>query len=243
MNQQNEIVIQSSVYPSPEESRLVSQIASSVGRARIELAASADDFHSQKNSQDPISRKWATESGNDLSVVAWYVNAFPAGRIESVLESLLPIAGQAGIERISFAPANLSNSNTGNDTYMAAMNQTVAALAAVMPLAERSGVRCCLRPAQGRFLTSPVELREVVTGINSPMLGIDLPTCLPDGVPHWIDWLKTLEPNVDSVRLFVSLKDGVDGVVLAVEQLKEAIGTSCEPRPFDGVITISRAGD
>ncbi len=159
------------------------------------------------------------------------------------METILSRAAACGVRRISVAPASVpvGRLTDGHLTYAQAINETSVWLKSVVRLFEQFGVDLCLRPAEGGFLTSPIELRELIVRINSPALGVDLSTRLLEGLAVWSDWFATLEPYVRSVRTDIdtSLENAqVRGEPAAVEEVIERI---CKPRSFGGVITVRAA--
>jgi hypothetical protein len=246
MSEHIQIVFQSPINPLADESSAISRIAGDIDCFGVELAGAVDEFLSLINSQVPLAGLQLGALGSTLRVVAWDVTGFVAGQdandgvcpLESALTSLLTVANQTGIERISFAPADFLHSRGKVESYASALNRTAAALVKVMPHAERNGLALCIRPARGRFLTSPVELRELVTGINSPMLGIDLPIHLPDGVPDWTDWFEPLEPFIRSVRVMVDGAISRSQIGTVLDELQRTIAGICKPRSYDGLIAL-----
>ncbi len=249
MSDQSPYVIQRPINSSVDESKLLSQLAANVGTRQIELAGSVDEFLSAANSQALSGASAGIETPNGAAIVAWHLNGFVETSeaangdtsIESVLKSLIERAAPLGIERISFAPAQLADSPSATNSYAAVLNRTASSLTKLIPRAERCGVRLCVRPAQGRLLTSPVELREMITGINSSMVGVDLPTALPTGVAPWTDWFKTLEPAVRSIRVPVDIGESDGDLTSKLGLAMDSIGGVCAPRPYGGVVTICQS--
>ena len=241
------IVIQFPTSANHDDSARISCVANAIGCEQFEAAGAVEDFLSHENSQGLISRDLAEDPNRAVHVTAWYltgfVDCFDAdgldGAANARLIRLIERAGQQGVERISFAPAQLADLPGATATYAKALNRTAAMLATVMCHAERCGVCLCLRPATGRFLTSPVELRELVRDVNSSMVGIDLPMELPAGVPGWSDWFGTLEPLIRCVRVQAGMTESADAVAANVDGVLELIRGINAPRRYEGEIVVS----
>ncbi len=215
-------IIQLPINATTGEQDSVRQLARELNGKDFELNCTVEEFAAFKNSQ--------AESVAEFRFTSWHVAGFVGLPCDELMESLVHAAHAIEIERISFAPINLTESGS-RLTYAGAMNDLYRSLKRLMPIAERWGVTPCVQPAKGQFLTSPVELREFITEINSPKLKIDLPIDLPPSVPVWTDWFTTLTPMIRSVR--------IPGKSLAeTEAISAEIAKLCTPRVFDGEVVV-----
>lgn len=89
----------------------------------------------------------------------------------------------------------------GFGSYQDAVNFVHVLLAEIRPVVESAGVVLAIEAGRGGVLLSPVEMRDLIDGANSPALGVclDVPTLTRVGSP--LDWIETLQGLVHAVRV------------------------------------------
>ncbi len=237
MNRQIQHVIQLQIHLVASQTNDAIQLAKALKCSAFEIAGTADELVTLKNSQG-CEIAAAADIGNEAGCSSWYVEGFVGDPCDVPLQSLIDTAHHQGVGRISFAAIDLSDSSGRRTTYANALNRLAGSLTKVLPHAERCGVQLCIRPAQGQLLTSPVELRELITNFNSPLLGVDLPTKLPEAVPGWTDWFQTLTPLIRSVRVQIDFSRADSAQLSVVQDVEREITKLCEPRTFEGDVVV-----
>lgn len=227
-----EFVIRSPVDPSPDDRQAVGRIASVLDCSAREVGGLLKELVGA-----------GVSNCAEVKTGAWFIEGFLRDQLawdHSPVEGWVSRAVDRGVRRISIAPAAVVD---GSHSYIAAMNCAAAWLKSTLRVFEQFGVALCLRPGEGRFLTSPLELRELIGTINSPALGVDLATQLPSGLTNWSDWFATLEPHVRSVC--VEIDSGAEDaeVVSQVTTIVETLEVICKPRAYQGVITLCLRGN
>ncbi|NOX58371.1 MAG: hypothetical protein GXP29_05860 [Planctomycetes bacterium] len=231
--------------------RLV-RVAGEVHAGRLELSGTWEQFLS-------LGEVTPAMPVGALPTESWFIEGFLNDQVQfqsaanevSVEEQFnraFAAAMDAGVGRISIAPARIDGPTAATrgglaGAYANELNRTAGILSMMLPIAQRLGVDVCLRAGEGGFLTSPVELREFVTTINAPSLGVELSTQMTGGLPPWQDWFSTLEPYVRTVR--IDLASGEEGsrAVSMVREVREAIERLCHPRTHTGSMTVRMSSE
>jgi hypothetical protein len=145
------------------------------------------------------------------------------GRAIEQFKRLIEVASQRAVERISIAPAMVAAHYPTHASYQDAFNRVTEAMEPLTRLADRCGVRISVRAAAAGFLTSPPELREWITRLNSPALGVELDTRDREDLAAWPDWLATLEPVVDALGVRFDSAGGVAAAEGALHPIRERL--------------------
>jgi hypothetical protein len=159
--------------------------------------------------------------------------------VETVAK-LLQIASRAGatVLNLTLPSLALASESTGFARYQDALNFAYQLLRGLRLQAESTGVAIAVEAAHGRWLLSPVELRELIDGANSWAIGasIDLARVSVVGAP--IDWITTLTHRVKSVRWNVGPKsrDSIDSHEARVDSM--ALKNALDAVGFRGPIII-----
>jgi len=126
-------------------------------------------------------------------------------QLDSAVEAvttLLQLASRADVTvlNLTLPPLALASESTGFARYRDALNFAYQLLRGLRLRAESTGVVVAVEAVHGRWLLSPVELRELIDAANSWAIGacIDLARVSDVGAP--IDWITTLTHRVKAVR-------------------------------------------
>jgi hypothetical protein len=164
-------------------------------------------------------------------------------QLDSAVEAvtnLLQLASRAGVTvlNLRLPPLALASESTGFARYQDALNFTYQLLRGLGLQAESTGVVIAVEAAYGRWLLSPVELRELLDAANSWAIGacIDLARVSAVGAP--IDWITTLTHRIKAVRwnFGPTSRDSIDSHEARVDPL--VIKDALDAIVFRGPIII-----
>jgi L-ribulose-5-phosphate 3-epimerase len=121
-----------------------------------------------------------------------------------LVRRLLDIAAVAGAPNVLVVPGVVTSRIDYEDAY----RRLVDALAELKPIAEERGVGLGLENVWGRFLYSPIEMRDLVDKLGSPYVGVhfDVGNVMQYGYPD--QWIRLLAGRLLSIHL----KDFVDEI-------------------------------
>lgn len=120
----------------------------------------------------------------------------------------LQLASRAGatVLNLTLPPLALASESTGFARYQEALNFAYQLLRGLRYKAESTGVAIAVEAAHGRWLLSPVELRELIDAANSWAIGACIDLARVSAVGASIDWITTLTHRVKAVRWNVGPK-------------------------------------
>ncbi len=144
-------------------------------------------------------------TGRDLSIGALAASC-RATDVEAAVPEVLVLLREAAAMgarclNLSIPPIREEAEADGFPSYQHGLNFTYGLLRHVRLDAESAGVVIALESACGRCLLSPVELREIIDGVNSWAVGacIDVQRVATFSSP--VDWIRTLKRRVHAVRV------------------------------------------
>lgn len=198
-------------------------IVASAKNAGIELGTITTNLWSNPaTSNDPEKRVKAIELMKQSLVAAKKVGA----------KTVLIVPGYCGCDFLS---------NPEKINYLDAYNRTVIAMNECKALAEELEVNFAIENVWNKFLTSPLEMRQIIDMANSPYVGsyFDVGNVLVNGYPeHWIEILgsrikgvhfKDFDREIGNINGFVDLLKGDVDYTAVMEAFKK-IG-------YDGWVT------
>lgn len=124
----------------------------------------------------------------------------------SGMAEALDVAQQIGAETALLVPGKV-----GPDvSYATAWDRAIAGIEALLPHAERTGVRIAIENVWNNFLLSPLEAAAFVDRFDHPLLGwyLDVGNILRNGYPT--DWIEVLGPRILRVDLKEYSRDKMD---------------------------------
>ena len=204
---------------------------------KLEIAGSEADLLDMKNSQAYSSRIATRVNDNTLSCNALSIEYFSESHLAdpnrgkredacAKIQNIIELAAKQGMPRISIAPAIVAAGFDNRVNYQDALNHTAWAMEQFVRRAEQCGVNICLKASTAGFLTSPPELRELISAINSHAAGVDINTMRSSDQACWQDWFQTLEPLIRVLGVVVepemrdfsplemlnNITSGIDGI-------------------------------
>jgi len=110
-----------------------------------------------------------------------------------------------GGDVLLIVPGRLSDSRD----YEQAVNRATDSAKRVAELAEKSGVRVGVENVENRLFLSPLEMRDLIDAVNSPMLGAyyDVGNTMWLAQGYSEDWIRILGKRI----IRVHFKDGLEG--------------------------------
>jgi L-ribulose-5-phosphate 3-epimerase len=129
----------------------------------------------------------------------------PAPRIRAMDLTLASLdrAAWVGADVLTIVPAwvGMWNEPRIRVSYVDALNRTFDALSTLSAEAEVRGVCLAIENAWNRFLLSPIEMRDLIDQVNSPMVGVclDVGSVMVTGYPE--DWIRILDRRIRCVHL------------------------------------------
>ena len=184
-----------------------------------------------------------------LTTILWsypITSNFPEKRAEAVelIKGSLYAASKIGAKSVLIVPGYCGVdflSNPEKINYLDAYNRAVTALNECKVVAEELKVNLSIENVWNKFLTSPLEMRQIIDMVNSQYVGsyFDVGNVLVNGYPeHWIEILgsrikavhfKDFDRNIGNVEGFVDLLKGHVDFTAVMEAFKK-IG-------YDGWVT------
>lgn len=127
--------------------------------------------------------------------------------VEAVTNILqLAARADATILNLTLPPLAVASESAGFARYQDALNFAYQLLRGLRLQVESTGVVIAIEAAYGRWLLSPVELRELIDAANSWAIGVCIDIARVSAVGAPIDWITTLTHRVKAVRWNVGPK-------------------------------------
>ena len=177
-----------------------------------------------------------------LTTILWsypITSNFPEKRAEAVelIKGSLRAAKKIGAKSVLIVPGYCGVdflSNPEKINYLDAYNRAVTALNECKATAEELKVNLSIENVWNKFLTSPLEMRQIIDMVNSPYVGcyFDVGNVLVNGYPeHWIEILgssrikavhfKDFDRSIGNVEGFVDLLKGDVDYTAVMEAFKK----------------------
>jgi hexulose-6-phosphate isomerase len=191
------------------------QAAKALGYDCIELTVEAEGGLSRNTSREEAAklRKAADEAGIELltlaSGLAWGespTDPDPAVRARAVetYKRSLELCSWLGARTLLYLPGMVSACfvpSYAPQPYAEVASRAKAAVEALLPTAEKLGVKIAVENVWNRFLLGPVEMRDFIDQFGSEWVGsyFDVGNVLLYGHPE--DWIRTLGPRIAAVHM------------------------------------------
>ena len=237
--------------------RKAMDLAANLGFDAFELTIDSRDgplsFAMSRSEAEAI-RRHAERIGISLSTLAsgaaWSespTHPDPAVRRQAQQNTrrLIEIASWLGVDTLLYLPGMVSAVFVPDfvpQRYDLVLDRSRESLEAVLPDAEKAGVRLGIENVWNRFLLSPVEMKEYIDSFSTELIGsyFDIGNCLLYGHPeHWIEILgsRILAVHMKDFRVEVGNLNGfVD--LLAGDVDFDACFQAFRSVEYDGPFTV-----
>jgi L-ribulose-5-phosphate 3-epimerase len=157
---------------------------------------------------------------------------------KAIVRKMIQATAQLGGDVVLIAAGMVTQSQTYQDTW----KQSHAAIAELLPFAQRNNITLAIENVWNKFLLSPLEFNDFIDSFDSPYVGayFDVANVLRYGYPdHWIESLahrvkrihfKDYRLDIDNIQAFTHLLHG--------DVPWERVVRSLEKIAYDGWIIV-----